>query len=457
MHRRASCRVSACGEAFVTRQLWFTMLVAICSLLVLPAPALACTCVTGLPVCQQLWMGGDEYPSIVFEATVVAIEQELGPPLGPGGGRRPIRKVLLKDLKGWIGDPQTMITTEIAEETCGYHFEVGRRYLIDADRSPDTGGQRTSRCSLTQPVEQAADVLHYLDSLSRPSTGATVFGEVRLSSGSSRTGHSQRTPMTGVRIILNGPRSASTLTGPEGNFSFADVPPGAYQLTVEVEGRPELAVPEPQELRIPNAHACYKAWVNLAINGVVEGAVTDPAGAPLAGVVLNLSSADASPNSMPAFDIAISDDLGRFSFRELPPGPYRVGVNLMLGPRPDSPYPVAYALDPAGQPAVIELGLGALHQLRPIVISRLESTKAAGQVVWADGRPAAGCRVSAWPLVQPRPALGYGVFDTGPDGRFQLEVFKGLRYQFRADNCGTASLERVGGDGFVRLVLPHRQ
>jgi hypothetical protein len=226
---------------------------------------------------------------------------------------------------------------------------------------------------------------------------------------------------------------------------------------VEVEGRPELAVPEPQEFRIPNAHACYRASVNLAINGVVEGSVADPSGAPLAGVVLNLASADAAPNTMPEFDIAISDALGRFSFSELPPGRYRVGVNLMLGPSLDSPYPVVYALDAAGQPAVIELGLGALHQLRPLVISRLELTKAAGQVVWFDGRPANGCRVSASPIVQLRPGLGYGVFDTGPDGRFELDVFKGLRYRFRADNCGTASIERVGGDGFVQLVLRDRQ
>ena len=438
------------------RRLRFALLVAVASIPLTPSPALACTCVTGFPVCQQLWMGGDEYPSVVFEATVVSIERELGPPLGPRGERYPIRKVLLKDLKGWIGEPATAITTGMGEGDCGYDFKVGGRYLIDAGRNPDTGSLGTGICGMTKPIDQAGELLQYLESLSRPSTGGTVSGEVRLANGSSRTGDSQRPPMPGVRIVLNGPRSASALTGPEGNFSFSDVPPGAYQLTVEVEGRPELAVPEPQEFRIPNAHACYKAWVNLEVNGVVEGSVTDPSGAPLAGVALNLDSADSTPGSWPEFDIAISDELGRFSFPKLPPGRYKVGVNLMLGPRPDSPYPVAYALDPAGHPAVIELGLGALHQLRPIVVSRLESTKATGQVVWADGRPAAGCRVSASPIEQSRPGLGYGVFDTGPDGRFELEVFKGLRYQFRADSCGTASIERAGGDGFVQLVLRDR-
>jgi hypothetical protein len=438
---------------------WFALLVAVASIPLASSPALACSCVTGFPVCQQLWMGGDEYPSIVFEGTVVAIEQELGPPLGPGGERYPLRKVTLKDLNGWIGQPETVITTEFAEEACGYPFEVGRRYLIDADRNPDTGRQRTSRCSLTKPIEQAGEVLAYLSSLSEPSTGGSVSGEVRLSSGSSRMGDSARTPIAGVRITLNGPRSASALTGPDGNFSFADVPPGAYQLSVELEGRPELAVPEPQEFRIPNSHACYKAWVNLAVNGIVEGSVTDPSGAPLAGVVLNLGAGDAAPDSMPEFDMAISDELGRFSFAELPPGRYRVGVNLMLGPRPDSPYPVVYARDAAGQPAAIELELGALHQLRPIVISRLQSTRTAGQVVYADGRPAAGCAISAWPLVESRLGLGHGLSNTGADGRFEGEVFEGVRYRYRASNCTAqwTEVEHVAGGGFIRIVARDRR
>ena len=43
-------------------------------------------------------------------------------------------------------------------------------------------------------------------------------------------------------------------------------------------------MPEPQEFRLANAHACYKAWVNLAINGLVGGSIVDPSGAPLPGV-----------------------------------------------------------------------------------------------------------------------------------------------------------------------------
>jgi hypothetical protein len=247
-------------EALAMRSLRFALLLAIASIPLASTPALACSCITGYPVCQQLWMGGDEYPSIVFEATVVSIERELGPPLGSRGRRYPIRKVVLKDLKGWIGEPETVVTTEIAEETCGYPFEVGRRYLIDADRDPETGRQRTSSCSLTKPIEQAGELLKYLDSLSRPSSGGSVSGEVRLSSGAVR-GDATQAPMPGVRLVLNGARSTSTQSGADGRFGFADLPPGSYQLTVEVEDHPELAVPEPQAFRIPNAHACYRAWV----------------------------------------------------------------------------------------------------------------------------------------------------------------------------------------------------
>lgn len=92
-------------------------------------------------------------------------------------------------------------------------------------------------------------------------------------------------------------------------------------------------------------------------------------------------------------------------------------------------------------------------------MTRLEPTTAAGQVVWADGTPAAGCVVSASPLVEGRPGMGFGVPTTDANGRFELELFKGVPYRFRAGNCtrNFVELDRVGGDGFVRIVMRDRR
>lgn len=431
---------------------------AVAGWLATPAPTLACSCMGGLPVCEQFWVGADEFPRAIFEATVVSIADDLGPEYE--GRRYPIKRVTLASLRGWSGTPVTEITTGAGGGDCGYRFEVGRRYVIDGIRNPSTGLLSTGICSLTKPIEEASELLAFLASLSEPSPGGRVFGVVERSSGSGNLDQPERTPLHGVRLLLNGPRSASTLSGVDGAFSFDRLPPGSYQLSFELEGRPELRVPPPDEFTIANAHACHRAWVNFPVNGVIEGTVVDPAGRAVADVEVGLRPESRAADGWPRLIPARSDELGRFTFDELSPGRYVVAVSLQLGPNRRSPYAVTYAVDAAGAPAVVEIGLGDLHQLRPMVVVRLESTTVAGQVVWTDGTPAAGCAVSAAPLVEGRPGLGSGAPETGADGRFQLEVFSGIPYRVRAGNCtqSTDELDFVPGDGApLRLVVLPRQ
>lgn len=104
-------------------------------------------------------------------------------------------------------------------------------------------------------------------------------------------------------------------------------------------------------------HPAYR--LRLAVDGTIEGAVVDAAGAPVAGVWLALRPAEQSPQDIPTSHPTRADELGRFAFCELPPGRYVVGVNLSLGPRRDSPYAITNAGDASGKPEVIELGLGS--------------------------------------------------------------------------------------------------
>ncbi len=441
------------------KRLWLACGITTVVMALAPPPAIACSCVGGIPPCQQLWMGGDENPPVVFEATVVSIGEELGPPLPPEGRRYPIRKVTLKDARGWIGEPSLTIMTSGDGASCGYSFEVGRRYLIDAGRSPATGQLGTGLCSLTRPIEQAGEILAYLQTLSRPPEGATVSGTVHLMSGSPYFGPNVRTPVPFVRVMLHGPQSATTLSTDDGTFSFTKLPPGLYQLSVELEGQPAVAAPAPEEFRIPNAYACHRSWVNLTINGVIEGSILDGEGHPVVGASISLRLADPPQEHRVQYYPTASDELGRFSFKDLPLGRYQVGVNLNFGPRRESPFAVSLATGADGAPEIIELGPGALHQLRPIVVSRLERIRVQGQVVWADGRPAKGCLVSATPPAESGDGLGFAGDDTGEDGRFELDVLRGVRYRFRASNCTPmgAEVEGVGGDGFVQLVLRDRR
>lgn len=441
------------------RRLLLTALAAGISLILTPDPADACSCVAGFPPCQRLWLGGDDYPSIVFEATVEAVETDLAPAIDPSGQRYPVRKVRVRDIVKHLGDPQLVVTTAMTAEACGYEFQIGRRYLIHADLDPIDGSLSTTRCSMTGPIEQAAELLGYLRTLSKPSPGGRVSGTVRLSARPAMFGAPDDPPsaLAGARVTINGPVARSVTTDDHGEFVLDEVPPGPYELTVATADRRELATPAPQAFVLPNPYACYTTVVDVAINGVVEGSVVDPGGNGVSGAVLNLRPAEHPDQHQVGYSLAISDELGRYVFDGLPAGRYIVGVNLSTGPQPSSPFAVTYAADGSGRPEVIDLPVGGLHQLRPIVVSKLERVTMSGRVVWPDGRGAAGYDVIASPAGEKSYSLAAGSARTDAAGRFALQVFEGLTYRIRALNGSPimGDLTVPAGAEVVVVLRPH--
>jgi hypothetical protein len=197
--------------------------------------------------------------------------------------------------------------------------------------------------------------------------------------------------------------------------------------------------------------------VDLFFIGGIEGTVVDVSGAPVADLYLDVRQVDAPPDWTGLSQCAHtwSDELGRYSFRGLAPGRYVVGVNLSLGPHSSSPFPVAYVSDATGHPLIADLGLGELRQVPKLTISTLESVKAIGRVLWPDGRPASGCQVSAQPFGEKPSFVGPGG-RADADGRFELEVFKGVRYRLGSLICSPVQneVDFVGGPAEpITLVL----
>jgi hypothetical protein len=96
----------------------------------------ACTCV--MATCGDLAKA-----DAVFEATIVSIEDSVGV-VGTagaasatfinGGGSRIVK---LKDVRSWRGEAPSVLFTGQGGGDCGYDFQAGERYLIEASRSSD--------------------------------------------------------------------------------------------------------------------------------------------------------------------------------------------------------------------------------------------------------------------------------------------------------------------------------
>ena len=382
-----------------------------------------------MPPCQQLWFDADAFPPIVFEGTVVSVEETE--PVVSDSGSYQYRKVTFRDITGWIGETSTWVTTGMGGGDCGYRFEPGRRYVVHANRNPETGALGASICSQTSPIEEAAEPLTYLRTLSESSAGGSVFGRITMDQDRLSVAvpsESSRRPLEGVEVRLSGPVVRSTHTDADGHYRFDALRPGEYEIHTEVPSRPELSGRldvAGRPLRIVNAHACARVDVSYAVNGIIAGSLVDAEGKPVPSTLVELRLEKPLQADRPHYAIAPTDVLGRFEFTRLPPGRYVVGINLERGPDRLRPWAPARS-----EPPVVVLDTGELRTLAPIMTRRLTPIRVRGLVRHVDGGAAAGQRVTAHPATDLGQESFGGSAVTDAQGVFEMELMHGHAYTF---------------------------
>ncbi len=276
----------------------------------------------------------------------------------------------------------------------------------------------------------------------RLSRAATVRGSVRCAADPKRAAgvplrlFREADPDTGADSRLAYLR-IKAVTGPDGAFRVADVPPGKYTVTPDLApGMPFRAAPvAPLEIK-PGATVTVPA-IALEPALVVRGRVVDRAsGAGIAGVevwVGHLSPQNVFTDLMPV----TTDAQGRYT-GYTKPGRVRVEVRRTPG---DYVMPGNELLDPCPE---------GVKELDYPIITLARTVPVRGVVVDEAGRPVAGASVQA--------LIPYGGWDSGPTaftdaaGKFTL---KGL------DPTDTAPLrvrtERAVTDGAVVIVPAERK
>jgi hypothetical protein len=220
-------------------------------LLGVPGTALACTCVS-FPLCESLWQSSSAASSFI-EATVDAVE-----PTGAG-----VAVVRLRDVRAVRGQAVDVIETTTSDDSCGYPFDVGTRYLIEATRRSD-GRAVTSTCSSTAPLANARQRGAYLESLTQPAPGGRVYGRAMVGFAvTAMSDDDERQPLSGVQLTLAGPVSRMVTTGADGTFAFEGLPAGQYRLSAQTDARLKLPVWPGDTFALPNGYACHESTVFL--------------------------------------------------------------------------------------------------------------------------------------------------------------------------------------------------
>ena len=149
-------------------------------------------------------------------------------------------------------------------------------------------------------------------------------------------------PLGGVEISLlatTGPARFRTISDPQGQFLFENVPLGQYRVQAARDGY--FSYPQGQALpamvatlKIDSAQT-QQLVINLVPGAVIGGLITDPAGKPLPGVAVSAMKLQYD-EGRPAFGVGplpkTTNDRGEYRLFWFPPGEYYIRAEYPNGP-----------------------------------------------------------------------------------------------------------------------------
>ena len=295
---------------------------------------------------------------------------------------------------------------------CAVKLSIGERWLVMGARSPNGLGVAISQCTGSRSL-----IPYFERTVQAFKTGPNLLsGQVQRQTGLSKAPESG----TQVELLSRTTTTRQTRTDQHGIFSFEDLPPGTYEVRVQVEG---WNAETPQRSYSIGERGCAHIEVTLLPDNEVSGTVRDSRGKPVAGLTVR---ALPRSNSARASHEAITDAEGRFVLRGLGVGTYVFAVNT------NPLHPSLYAYHPAA----------GWDAAKAAVVEVAQQSRV-GQIDFQLGEQKPG----TWLEVELRDSRGQAVTNgeirladrhqgtsLGPDreGRARFQVLEGETYDIEA-------------------------
>ena len=339
-------------------------------------------------------------------------------------------------FKGQVSGEIKIEIDSMKGTSCGtYGLKRGADYVVYAygsSKNPEI--LYTGVCTRTQEVsgKEAQEDLAFLRNLAPVGSGGNLSGRVRADN----TRGVGTIPMANVKVKITGEdgKVLTVTTGKEGDFEIKRLKAGKYRIEPQLPANYKTEE-KFEEIQIAD-RGCSFAYFEAEMNGQISGRIIDADGKPYDSIFLQLNFAD-DVEGESIYGHSEGKN-GEFLVEGIPPGEYVLYVELQhddYNKNKNYYYPGTF--NPA-EAKKIKVGLGEqITGLSFPLPSEYRVRTIKGQVVWADGKPAAGVEVL---LLCPQNAKtdGYTIEFTPPgvrtdeQGNFELQAFTGEAYWLEA-------------------------
>jgi hypothetical protein len=385
----------------------------------------ACSCIARISPCEAY-----EKTQAIFIALATDIDQFSKEQDKP----RYVHLSIERAFKG-ITDAKIKMYQGTASGDCSVRFEKGRKYLIYAGYSDEIQQFYTNSCTRTVELEYAAEDLDYLEGLPGSNQGSRLSGMVIKYDFEDSESRSIPELISGIRISAereNGERFTA-VTNNRGFYKLVNLPPGRYKVNADLPSYLVIDADQPNIIEVGSS-GCVSVPFLTRTDGRISGVLLDAQGRVASGtyvelIPLELGAKLGNLKTGPFLGrVRETDSRGRFEFKELKPGRYLLGVNMLRTPDGRNPFRRTFF---PGVPALAQAGIITLAKGEKLkgyefrMPQRLRVREIRGVVVWKDGSPVSKAFIELKTTAEGDRRQNLASAQSDVRGRFSLKALEG--------------------------------